>query len=82
MTDIICEKVNEVDKIIYIYENVIYLSQEDKLKIAEMIKNCDPSLINECADGIRVAFKKMPEDLINQVYNFISYKVGKLTIQS
>jgi len=68
------------DKIIFIYDNISFLTQEDKYEIAKIINAYDSSLINECADGIRVSFKKMPVELINRVHSVVSHKIDKLKI--
>jgi len=58
-------------KIIYIHNNVAYLTHAQKQNIAEIINNYDDRLIHTHLDGIRISYADMSPELIEIIYNII-----------
>jgi hypothetical protein len=51
------------------------MSPEDAKRIMQMIHRYNPDVLNFKQDGCRIILNKLPDKLINEIYNFIQYKI-------
>jgi len=62
----------------FICNEAIHLSEPDYIYILQLIKSYDPSKLKKCSDGTRVNLNTIPENIVDQIYEYIKRK-QKLT---
>jgi hypothetical protein len=58
-----------------IVRDAINLNKEDRVQVMLMIRRHNSNLPNFQVDGCRIILNKLPEELINKIFNFIQYKI-------
>ena len=58
-----------------IVQDVLNLDKDNRILVAKMIYRYNPELLYIKADGCRAILNKLPSDLINEICNFIQYKL-------
>jgi len=58
-----------------IVQDALNLDKENRVHVAKIIYRHNQELIHMKADGCRIILNKLPEEVINEIYNFIQYKL-------
>lgn len=58
-----------------ITQDALNLDKENRILVAKIIYRYNPDLVYIKADGCRTILNKLPEEVINEIYNFIQYKL-------
>ena len=58
-----------------IVKDALNLDKENRRQVMLMIRRHNSSVVNFKADGCRIILNKLPKELIQEIYNFIQYKI-------
>jgi hypothetical protein len=59
----------------FIEREIKDLDEETQFKFGQIVYQSKPEMVTKCTDGSRILLNRLPEDLIQSLYNFIKNQI-------
>ncbi len=59
----------------FIEREIKDLDEETQFKFGQIVYQNKPDLVTKCTDGSRILLNRLPEDLLQTLYNFIKNQI-------
>ena len=59
----------------FIEREIKDLDEETQFKFGQIVYQSKPEMVTKCTDGSRILLNRLPEDLIQTLYNFIKNQI-------